>query len=180
MKIKQFKATPVRVPITRPATFSKRQRTAVLATIVEVQSDDGLVGLGETRGHWSAPIDGHESPLLAPGPLGNGNLLGRHVPHGNRFARTRPPRPGLDELGQRRPDTRPGVESRKRRCAPTRRARTRHRAGSRGDGAIRSRVSRILLICFATAVSLPGPPQSRKLIAPYSRAHVPKRRSRYS
>lgn len=56
MKIRHVRAIPVRVPITRPATFSRRQRTAVSATIVEVETDDGLVGVGETRGEWAAPI----------------------------------------------------------------------------------------------------------------------------
>jgi L-alanine-DL-glutamate epimerase-like enolase superfamily enzyme len=67
MQIKQVRATPVRVPITRPATFSRRQRMAVLATVVEVETDDGLVGLGETRGHWAAPIINQRFALLLHG-----------------------------------------------------------------------------------------------------------------
>ena len=70
MKIKHIKATPVSVPIPRPATFSKRQRTAVQATIVEVLTEDGLVGFGETRGHWAAPIINERfGPLLSSMPV---------------------------------------------------------------------------------------------------------------
>ena len=47
MDITQVRATPGRIPIMRPATFSKRQRTAVLATIVEGQIHGGIAqGLG--------------------------------------------------------------------------------------------------------------------------------------
>ena len=74
MDITQVRATPVRIPIMRPATFSKRQRTAVLATIVEVQTDNGLVGLGETRGHWAAPIINERfGPLLIGMPANDQN-----------------------------------------------------------------------------------------------------------
>ena len=56
MKIKIVRATPVRVPVTRVAAFAKRKLTHVANTIVEVEADDGTVGLGETRGDWCAPV----------------------------------------------------------------------------------------------------------------------------
>lgn len=56
MRIKTVRATPVRVPVTRVAAFSKRKLTHVANTIVEVEADDGTVGLGETRGDWCASV----------------------------------------------------------------------------------------------------------------------------
>ena len=56
MKIKSVRATPVRVPVTRVAAFSKRKLTHVANTIVEVEADDGTVGFGETRGEWCAGV----------------------------------------------------------------------------------------------------------------------------
>ena len=56
LKIVQVKATPVRVPVTRAGVMSGTVRTHVARTIVEVATDQGLVGLGETRGVYSAPI----------------------------------------------------------------------------------------------------------------------------
>ncbi len=65
MKIRRVRATPVRVPITRAVTFSKRKRTHLEATIVEVASDDGLTGVGETRARWpAAVINERFAPLL--------------------------------------------------------------------------------------------------------------------
>lgn len=55
-KIKAVRATPVRVPMTRPATWAHRRLTHFTATIVEIETDDGLLGLGESRGLWSAPL----------------------------------------------------------------------------------------------------------------------------
>lgn len=54
MRIKAIRATPVRVPVTRKGVMSRALRTHVSRTIVEVESDDGLVGIGETRGEWGA------------------------------------------------------------------------------------------------------------------------------
>jgi glucarate dehydratase len=56
MRITGIKATPVRVPVTRPGVMSRALRTHVSRTIVEIETDTGLVGLGETRGEWSASI----------------------------------------------------------------------------------------------------------------------------
>ena len=56
MKITAVRATPVRVPVTRIAAFSRRKLTHVANTIVEVETDAGVTGLGETRGEWCARI----------------------------------------------------------------------------------------------------------------------------
>jgi len=44
------------VPVTRIAAFSKLKFTHVKSTIVEVETEAGVVGLGETRGDWGARI----------------------------------------------------------------------------------------------------------------------------
>ena len=54
MKIRSGTATPVRVPVTRIGAFTKAKRTHVSRTIVEIETTDGLTGIGETRGEWSA------------------------------------------------------------------------------------------------------------------------------
>ena len=56
MRIAAIHATPVRVPVTRTGTMARAKRTHVSRTIVEVVTDDGSSGLGETRGEWSAAI----------------------------------------------------------------------------------------------------------------------------
>jgi glucarate dehydratase len=56
LRIVQVKATPVRVPVTRAGVMSGTVRTHVARTIVEVATDQGLTGLGETRGTYSAAI----------------------------------------------------------------------------------------------------------------------------
>ena len=56
MKIKSVKVTPVRVPATRIGIMSRDKRTHAARTIVEVETDCGITGVGETRGEWSAAI----------------------------------------------------------------------------------------------------------------------------
>ena len=58
MKIKNVRATPVRVPVTRVGTYSSKTRklTHVLSTIVEIETECGAIGLGETRYLWPTPI----------------------------------------------------------------------------------------------------------------------------
>ena len=56
MKISSGRAVTVQVPITRMAVFSKRKMTHMLSTIVEVETDAGILGLGEVRGVWPAQI----------------------------------------------------------------------------------------------------------------------------
>ncbi len=50
MKIMDVKATPVTVPLNLPLRWSMGIETAMTRTIVEVVTDDGLVGIGETSG----------------------------------------------------------------------------------------------------------------------------------
>ena len=56
MRIRDVRAHPVAVPVTRAGHFSKRVVERVENTIVEIETEDGFVGLGETRGLWSAEI----------------------------------------------------------------------------------------------------------------------------
>ena len=65
MKIKSVKAHLVRVPVTRIAAFAKRKMTHMFSTIVEVETDNGILGLGEARGDFCAKIINEKfSPLL--------------------------------------------------------------------------------------------------------------------
>ncbi|MEV0568737.1 enolase C-terminal domain-like protein [Dactylosporangium sp. NPDC050588] len=50
MKIVDIRATPVTVPLRRPLRWSFGVEVATTRTIVELITDEGLVGLGETRG----------------------------------------------------------------------------------------------------------------------------------
>lgn len=56
MKITAITATAVRVPVTRIAAYSKRIMDHMAATVVEVETDAGIVGIGESRGDWCAAI----------------------------------------------------------------------------------------------------------------------------
>ena len=50
MKIVDVRATPVTVPLRRPLRWSFGVETATTRTIVELITDEGIVGIGETRG----------------------------------------------------------------------------------------------------------------------------------
>lgn len=56
MRIRNVHVHAVGVPVTRAGHFSKRVVERVENTIVEIETDAGLVGLGETRGNWCAEI----------------------------------------------------------------------------------------------------------------------------
>jgi glucarate dehydratase len=56
MRIKTVRATPVAVPATRIAAFTRHKMTHIRNTVVEVETEDGTVGLGETRGEASAAL----------------------------------------------------------------------------------------------------------------------------
>jgi glucarate dehydratase len=47
MKIRCVKATPVNIPFTAPYRFSYGSTASVTKTVIEVETDDGVVGLGE-------------------------------------------------------------------------------------------------------------------------------------
>lgn len=72
MKIVDIKATLVAVPVRHPPWVKLWfQRTHVKRTIVEVTTDTGLVGIGETRGPWSARLinETQRPKLLGRDPL---------------------------------------------------------------------------------------------------------------
>ena len=56
MRIRNVHVHAVGVPVTRAGHFSKRVVERVENTIVEIETDAGLVGLGETRGNWCTEI----------------------------------------------------------------------------------------------------------------------------
>ena len=67
MKITSVHATAVEVPVTRIAAYSKRTITHVANTIVEVETDAGISGLGEARGTFCARLINER---LAPAVVG--------------------------------------------------------------------------------------------------------------
>ncbi|MBL8705241.1 MAG: hypothetical protein JNM30_10370 [Rhodospirillales bacterium] len=72
MKIADIRATTVAVPVRHPPWIKLWfQRTHVRRTIVEVTTDTGLVGIGETRGPWVAAIVNN---ILRPKLLGHDPL----------------------------------------------------------------------------------------------------------
>jgi glucarate dehydratase len=50
MKVTGFKATPVLVPMTAPLRWSMGVETCTVRTILELFTDEGLIGIGETYG----------------------------------------------------------------------------------------------------------------------------------
>lgn len=50
MKIVNYRATPVTVPLKRPLRWSCGVEAATTRTIIELITDEGLIGIGETRG----------------------------------------------------------------------------------------------------------------------------------
>lgn len=56
MRISDVRAFAVRVPVNRVGHFSQARRTHIERTIVEIETEEGLVGLGETRTPGAAAI----------------------------------------------------------------------------------------------------------------------------
>ena len=56
LKIKRILAIPVAIPVKRVGYFSRARRTAALRTIVKIECDNGIEGIGETRGIHAASI----------------------------------------------------------------------------------------------------------------------------
>jgi glucarate dehydratase len=50
MKITEIRATPVHVPMRHPLRWSLGVETGMTRVIVELETDEGLVGLGESNG----------------------------------------------------------------------------------------------------------------------------------
>lgn len=47
MKIRQIRATPINIPFRAPYRFSYGAIASVTKTVIEVETDEGVVGLGE-------------------------------------------------------------------------------------------------------------------------------------
>ena len=56
MRITGLRATPVAVPFTRPEAWAFGERTGMVSVLLEVDTDEGLVGLGEAAAYPSADI----------------------------------------------------------------------------------------------------------------------------
>jgi L-alanine-DL-glutamate epimerase-like enolase superfamily enzyme len=56
MHITALRATPVAVPFTRPESWAFGERTGMVSVLLEVDTDEGLVGLGEAAAYPSAEI----------------------------------------------------------------------------------------------------------------------------
>lgn len=56
MKISSLKAIAVRIPLARKGKFTRAERTHADRTIVVMETDNGLRGIGETRGMQAAQI----------------------------------------------------------------------------------------------------------------------------
>ena len=56
MRIVKLKATPVYVPLKHPLRWSFGVETGMTRVIVEMTTDDGLVGLGESNGGQTWPV----------------------------------------------------------------------------------------------------------------------------
>jgi len=65
VKIVDIRATPVAVPFVAPLRWSLGVCTHAVRTVIEVETDDGVVGIGETSGaEAAAAIDAYVAPLL--------------------------------------------------------------------------------------------------------------------
>tara|TARA_B110000008_G_scaffold204531_1_gene203134 strand:+ start:169 stop:1290 length:1122 start_codon:yes stop_codon:yes gene_type:complete len=56
MKINSVCAIPVAIPVKRVGYFTRARRTAAMRTIVKIECDNGVIGVGETRGTAAAEI----------------------------------------------------------------------------------------------------------------------------
>lgn len=65
MKISALRPYAVRVPVKRVGHFSQARRTHIERTLVEIETEDGLVGFGETRTAGAAEIIARQfAPVL--------------------------------------------------------------------------------------------------------------------
>ncbi|WP_166434097.1 mandelate racemase/muconate lactonizing enzyme family protein [Roseovarius spongiae] len=78
MKITQISAYAVRIPLARKGTFTRAERTHADRTIVVLETDTGLRGVGETRGTGAADIiNTRFAPALAGQPVADRRALRR-------------------------------------------------------------------------------------------------------
>ncbi|MCG8634982.1 MAG: mandelate racemase/muconate lactonizing enzyme family protein [Desulfobacterales bacterium] len=90
MKIERVKATAVSIPFDAPYTWSVGEYTGITRVIVEVFTDDGIVGLGEAPS-WEceAEINGHMAQrLIGADPFDIENCELRCVPETRVLANT--------------------------------------------------------------------------------------------
>ncbi|AYG64370.1 hypothetical protein [Rhizobium jaguaris] len=79
LRITSVKATPVLVPISKSHGGLWLRRTHIDRTIVEIETDVGISGVGETRGLWAADvINSKFAPqLIGLPPLARGLMRSR-------------------------------------------------------------------------------------------------------
>lgn len=75
MKISAIRATPVLIPLEAPYVWSYGALDGFSKTIVEVETSDGVVGIGEAPSHGAAPIiSAWADALVGQDPLDMGDL----------------------------------------------------------------------------------------------------------
>ncbi len=84
MKITDIKATPVTIPMEAPLRWSMGIETGTTRTIVEVHTDEGIVGIGETYGGDStASVVTNQCKAIMKGldPMEMGKIIARFGPY---------------------------------------------------------------------------------------------------
>src|SRR2546426_7709513 len=84
MKITDVKATPVSVPMEAPLRWSMGIETGTTRTIVELQTDEGIVGVGETYGGaaTASTILNNCRPLvIGEDPMELGKIISKFSPY---------------------------------------------------------------------------------------------------
>ncbi len=81
MKIRSIRATPVLIPLEAPYLWSYGALDGFTKTVVEVETSDGVIGVGEAPSHGSARLIDAFSPLLiGQDPLDLAGLERRVLP----------------------------------------------------------------------------------------------------
>ncbi len=81
MKIKSIRATPVLIPLEAPYLWSYGALDGFTKCVVEVETSDGVVGIGEAPSHTSARIiDAFKDRLIGMDPLDIAGLERRVLP----------------------------------------------------------------------------------------------------
>lgn len=89
MKITAIRATPVNLPLEAPYIWALGEHPGFSKTIVEVETDDGLVGLGEAPSHnEAATIEGFAERLIGTDALDIAGAEARCLPEVRTSANT--------------------------------------------------------------------------------------------
>ncbi|MGQ0567477.1 MAG: mandelate racemase/muconate lactonizing enzyme family protein [Gemmobacter sp.] len=81
MKIRTIRATPIRVPLEAPYLWSYGALDAFTKTVVEVETDEGITGIGEAPSHGAAAIiNGWAERLMGLDPLDMNGIERRVMP----------------------------------------------------------------------------------------------------